>query len=95
MKYLENIALGVVLAVAAFCLPTIYGNGLLGFVVLMAFTFLGILIVIAVNHSGILFSNSLTTSCTVDFLIYRANTTFHVEINEVNVHLHPTYPSVC
>ena len=53
MKYLENIALGVVLAVAAFCLPTIYGNGLLGFVVLMAFTFLGILIVIAGNHSGI------------------------------------------
>ena len=63
MKYLTNTALGVVLAVTAFCLSAIYGNGLIGFVALMALTFMGILIVIAGNHRGVLFSNSLTTSC--------------------------------
>jgi hypothetical protein len=45
-----NVALGTALAVTAFCLPTIYGNTLIGFAVLMAFTFFGILVVIAGNH---------------------------------------------
>ena len=53
MKYLTNTALGVVLVVTAFCLSVIYGNGLIGFVALMVFTFVGILIVIAGNHSGV------------------------------------------
>jgi hypothetical protein len=34
-------------------IDTIYGSGLIGFVILMAFTFFGILIVIAVNHSDL------------------------------------------
>lgn len=52
MKYLTNTALGVVLAVTMFCLPAIYGNGLIGFVALMALTFLGILIIIAANQGN-------------------------------------------
>ena len=53
MKYLTNTALGVVLVVTAFCLSVIYGNGLIGFVALMAFTFMGIVVVIAANHSAL------------------------------------------
>ena len=52
MNYITNTALGVVLAVTAFCLSTIYGNGLIGFVALMALTFLGILIIIAANQGN-------------------------------------------
>ena len=50
MKYLENTAIGVMLFVAAFCLTRIYGNGLMGFIALMALTFMGILIVLVANH---------------------------------------------
>jgi hypothetical protein len=53
MKYLMNMALGVMLVVTAFCLNIIYGNGLVGFVVLMDFTFMTILIAIAGNHSDL------------------------------------------
>ncbi|HBR22578.1 MAG TPA: hypothetical protein DD713_08470 [Nitrospiraceae bacterium] len=49
MKYLENTTLGVILLVAAFSLNGIYGNGLIGFVALMALTFMGILMLIAGN----------------------------------------------
>ena len=48
-----NIAIGIVCVVIALCLVNIYGNGLIGFVALMAFTFLGILIVLIANHSGV------------------------------------------
>jgi hypothetical protein len=53
MKFLMNIALGAVLLSSAICLNDFYGNGLVGFVVLMAFTFLGIVAVIATNHSDL------------------------------------------
>ncbi|MEN6320856.1 MAG: hypothetical protein ABFD82_19145 [Syntrophaceae bacterium] len=52
MKYLINIALGMIFMITAFCLNGVYGNGLIGFVALMAFTFMGILIVLVANHSG-------------------------------------------
>lgn len=51
MKYLLNTALGAIFLVSAFCLSAIYGNGLPGIAILMAFTFCGILIVIVVNSS--------------------------------------------
>jgi hypothetical protein len=50
MKFLMNIALGAVLLSNAICLNNFYGNGLVSLTVLMAFTFIGILIVLAVNH---------------------------------------------
>jgi hypothetical protein len=50
MKYIMNIALGAVLLSNAICLNDFCGNGLIGLVALMAFTFLGILIVLAANH---------------------------------------------
>ena len=53
MKYLENIALGTIFVVIAFCLLGIYGNGLIGFTVLMAFTFMAILIALVTNHSDL------------------------------------------
>jgi len=53
MKFLMNIALGAVLLIFAYCLNVIYGNGLLGFVVLMGFTFMGVVVVIAAIHSGL------------------------------------------
>jgi hypothetical protein len=53
MKYLMNIALGAVILVFAYCLNVIYGNGLVGFAVLMGFTFIGIIVVLAANHSGL------------------------------------------
>jgi hypothetical protein len=53
MKFLMNIALGTVLLIFAHCLNVIDGNGLLGFAVLMAFTFMGIVVVIAANHSDL------------------------------------------
>jgi hypothetical protein len=52
MKFLMNIALGAVLLSNAICLNKFYGNGLVGFVVLMGFTFLGILVLLAANHSN-------------------------------------------
>jgi len=52
MKYLMNISLGTVLVITAFSLNIIYGNGLIGFLALMAFTFFGILIVLAANGSS-------------------------------------------
>jgi len=52
MKYLMNIALAGIFAITAFCLPVIYGKGIFCFVVLLSFTFLFILIVIAVNESS-------------------------------------------
>jgi hypothetical protein len=51
MKFLMNIALGAALLINAICLNHFYGNGLVGFLVLMAFTFMGILILLAANHS--------------------------------------------
>ena len=51
VKYLLNIALGTIFLVSAFCMSAIYGTGLPGLAILMAFTFLGILIVIAANNS--------------------------------------------
>jgi len=53
MKFSMNIALAAVLLSNAICLNEFYGNGLVGFAALMAFTFMGILIVFAVNHSDI------------------------------------------
>jgi hypothetical protein len=53
MKFLINIALGAVLISNAICLNKFYGNGLVGIVVLMCFTFMGILIVLAVNYSDL------------------------------------------
>ncbi len=50
MKYLENTAIGVILLVATISLNRIYGNGIMGFVALMALTFMGILIVLVANH---------------------------------------------
>ena len=50
MKYIENTAIGVILLVAAFSLNGIYGNGIMGFVALMALTFIGIMIVLVANH---------------------------------------------
>jgi len=52
MKYLMNVALGIVLLIFVYCLNVIYGNGLLGFVALMAFSFMGILVVIAANYGS-------------------------------------------
>jgi predicted RND superfamily exporter protein len=49
---LMNIALTVTLAVVGLCLIAIYGSSLIGFVVLPAFTFMFILIVLATNHSN-------------------------------------------
>jgi hypothetical protein len=51
MKFLMNIALGAVLISNAICMNDYYGNGLMGLVALMAFTFMSILIVLAANHS--------------------------------------------
>ena len=51
MKFLMNIALGAVLLINTICLNNFYGNGFVGLAALMAFTFLGIVVVIAVNHS--------------------------------------------
>jgi len=48
-----NIALGAVLLSNVICLNDFYGSGLVGFVVLMGFTFIGIVVVIAANHSGL------------------------------------------
>ena len=50
MKFLENTTIGVILLGAAFSLNGIYGNGIMGFVALMALTFMGILIVLVANH---------------------------------------------
>jgi hypothetical protein len=46
-----NIALSGILIVTALCLIAIYGTSLIGFVVIPAFIFIGILVVIAGNHS--------------------------------------------
>ena len=51
MKCLLNTALGAIFLISAFCLSAIYGTGILGIVILMAFTFIGILIAIAANSS--------------------------------------------
>jgi|GEM_PF-1875917 hypothetical protein len=40
MKFLMSIALGAVLLSSVICLNNFYGNGLIGFVVLMGFTFI-------------------------------------------------------
>jgi len=82
MKYLLNAALGAVFVVTAFCLNVIYGNGLIGFVMLMAFTFISILIVIAGNLSDLSISNSLTTFSYHEFVIQPIHTTFQPEINK-------------
>jgi hypothetical protein len=50
MKYLKNTAIGIMLLVAAISLTRIYGNGIAGFVALMALTFMGIMIVLIANH---------------------------------------------
>jgi hypothetical protein len=46
-----NIALSGISIVTALCLIAIYGTSLIGFVVIPAFVFMLILIVIAGNHS--------------------------------------------
>jgi len=48
-----NIALGAVLLSNAICLNDFYGNGLIGLAALMVFTFMGIVVVIAANHSNL------------------------------------------
>ena len=53
MKFLMNMVLGAVLLSNAICLNDFYGNGLIGFVTLMVFTFMGIVVVIAANHSDL------------------------------------------
>ncbi len=53
MKFLMNIALGAVLLSNAICLNDFYGNSLVGFAVLMGFTFMGIVVVLAVNQSDL------------------------------------------
>jgi hypothetical protein len=52
MKYLMNIALGAVLLINAICMINFYDNVLIGVVVLMAFTFLYILLVIATSQGN-------------------------------------------
>jgi hypothetical protein len=61
---------------------TFTGNGLVGVVVLMAFTFFGILIVIAGNHNDLWPSDSLTTSWMWDFKKSIPPTTFQLVINK-------------
>jgi len=51
MKFLMNIVLGAVLLSNTICLSNFYGNGVIGLAALMAFTFLGIVVVIATNHN--------------------------------------------
>jgi hypothetical protein len=46
-----NIALTTVLLIYAICINIIYGSNLIGFAVLMVFTFMGIIILLAANHS--------------------------------------------
>jgi hypothetical protein len=53
MKFLMNIALGVVLISNAICVNDFYGNGLVSFVVLMGFSFIGILTILVVNHNDL------------------------------------------
>jgi hypothetical protein len=53
MKFLMNIALGAVLISNAICLKAFYGSSHVGFVVLMGFTFMGIVVVIAANQSDL------------------------------------------
>ena len=50
MKYLENTTIGLMLFLGALHLNRIYGNGIAGFVALMALTFMGIMIVLIANH---------------------------------------------
>jgi len=50
MKYLKNTAIGIMLFIAAISLTRIYGNGIAGFVALMALTFMGIMILLIANH---------------------------------------------
>jgi hypothetical protein len=50
MKYLKNTAIGIMLFIAAISLTRIYGNGIAGFVALMALTLMGIMIVLIANH---------------------------------------------
>jgi len=53
MKFLMNIALVAVLLSNAICLNDFYGNGLIGFVLLLGFTFCGILVLLAANYSDL------------------------------------------
>jgi hypothetical protein len=53
IKFLMNIALGAVLLSNAICLNDFDGNGLIGFVVLMGFTFMSILILLAANYNDL------------------------------------------
>jgi hypothetical protein len=46
----DNIGLGADFIIAAFSINDIYGNGLMGFVALMALTFMDILNVLVANH---------------------------------------------
>ena len=59
MKYIMNISLTVVLLIYAFCINVIYGSNLIGFAVLMGFTFMGIIVLLA---AGILYATKWATS---------------------------------
>jgi hypothetical protein len=48
-----NIALGAVLISNAICLKAFYGSSHVGFVVLMGFTFIGILAILVANHNDL------------------------------------------
>ena len=51
MDFITNLILNAVLIISALCVIIIYGTNLIGFVVIPAFIFIGILVVIAGNHS--------------------------------------------
>jgi hypothetical protein len=53
MKYIMNISLTAVLLIYAICINVIYGSNIIGFVVLMVFTFMSILILLAANHNDL------------------------------------------
>jgi hypothetical protein len=53
MKFLMNIALGAVLLINAICMIDFYYNVLISVVVLMAFTFLYILLIGATSRGGL------------------------------------------
>ena len=51
MDFITNLILNAVLIISALCVIIIYGTSLIGFVVIPAFILIGILVVIAGNHS--------------------------------------------
>jgi hypothetical protein len=53
MNFFTRTILDVVLIIMAICYIKIYGSSLIGFAVLMVFTFMSILILLAANHNDL------------------------------------------